>query len=93
MQGVSSAVQQVSQLAGGLGGGDDASLGELEKSDESSRRTEDLSKSEEEKDAAAAGQPDSERAPVEPPAAPAPPEPEKQPAQTRPAEVADEMNL
>ena len=96
MQGVSSAMQQVSQLAGGIGGGDDASLGELEKSDESdesSRRTEELTKDADEKDGAAAGQPDSERAPVEPPAAAAPPAPEKLPAQTRPAEVADEMNL
>lgn len=100
-QAVMQGVQQVSQLAGGFGG--DSSLDEFDKSDEHKRdesptRTEEPSKSESGRHAAP-GRPH-ERAPVEPPQAelgpraepPAPAE-EKTPAQTRPAEVAQRMNL
>jgi hypothetical protein len=102
-QGVMQGVQQVSQMAGGLGGADSAQ-GDLEKSDaqdESPTRPDDSSKSDSGQDAAASDRADAERAPVEqsrPEAgpreeSPAPAEEKKTPAQTRPAEVAQRMNL
>jgi hypothetical protein len=106
-QGIMQGVQQVGQMAGGMGGGDDASLGELEKvgehdTDESrTEKDEAPTSGEGKRDGAASGRPDEERAPVEPARpqtsprteVPAPPVEEKQPAQTRPAEVAQRMNL
>ena len=101
-QAVMQGVQQVSQLAGGIGG-DDSSLDEFDKADEHKRdesptRTEERPDSDSGRDAAP--RPPHERAPVESPRAelgpraepPAPAE-EKMPAQTRPAEVAQRMNL
>ncbi|WP_319452979.1 MULTISPECIES: hypothetical protein [unclassified Mycobacterium] len=91
-QGVMQGVQQVSQMAGGLGG-EDSSPGE------SSTRPDDPSKSESGQDGAALARDDAERAPVEqarPEAREEPPTPaeeKKTPAQTRPAEVAQRMNL
>lgn len=91
-QGIMQGVQQVGQMAGGLGGADPAP-------DESSTRPEDPSASESGQPGAASARADEERAPVEeskPEAGPReepPAEEKKTPAQTRPAEVAQRMNL
>jgi hypothetical protein len=102
-QGIMQGVQQVGQLAGGMGGGESVSLGqdELNKPDESSTHPkEEPSKSESAGDGAGPAGPHEERAPIEqgrPETTPREEPPthaeEKKPAQTRPAEVAQQMNL
>jgi hypothetical protein len=102
-QGIMQGVQQVSKLAGGMGGGESASLGqdELNKPDESlTHPKEEPSKSSSTQDGAGPARPHEERAPVEqgrPETTPREESPahaeEKKPAQTRPAEVAQQMNL
>ncbi|MDT5118265.1 MAG: hypothetical protein QOE30_4004 [Mycobacterium sp.] len=103
MQGVESAVQQVSQLTGGLGQDGDSSASDAQltadhKGDESSTRPAESPKTDQAHDGAAPGQPHGERAPDGQPHAAeqapvAPPADQKPPAQTRPAEVAQETNL
>ncbi|MDT5400164.1 MAG: hypothetical protein QOK33_3395 [Mycobacterium sp.] len=106
MQGVESAVQQVSQLTGGHGqdGGssvNDAQLTADHEGDESSTRPDEPAKPDQAHDGAAPGQPQGERAPDGQPGgtradtqqAPAPPTEQKPPAQTRPAEAAQQLNL
>jgi hypothetical protein len=99
MQGVESAVQQVSQLTGGLGqdGGSSASDAQLtadHEGDESSTRPDEPAKADQAHDGAAPAQPHGERAPDGQPhpseqAPVAPPAEQKPPAQTRPAESSE----
>ncbi|WP_319450283.1 MULTISPECIES: hypothetical protein [unclassified Mycobacterium] len=90
MQGVESAVQQVSQLTGGLGQDGDSSVSDAQltgehKGDESRTRPDEPAKAEQAHEGAAADQPHAaEQAPVAPPAD------QKPPAQTRPAESGPE---
>lgn len=87
-QAIVQGMQQVSQLAGGLGGESDA------EKDEESSPEEDRAEEPKPEKAAAAERTGAERAPVEPlvtqrdsNVAPVEPAPEKQPAQTRPAQT------
>lgn len=100
MQGVSTVMQQVGQMAGGLAGDDAAKETEAERA-EAARDAEPIDEERDEQlDGAAPGGPHPERAPVEPPATandsrettPSTPS-ERPPAQTRPAEIAQQMNL
>jgi hypothetical protein len=100
MQGVESAVQQVSQLTGGLGQDGDSSASDAQltgdhKADESSTRPDEPAKTEQAHEGAGPGQPHSERAPDGQPHATeqapvAPAAEQKPPAQTRPAESGPE---
>lgn len=104
MQGVSQAMQQVSQLAGGMGGGDDAKSATEQQEQQRERLEAERVEQQRHEEGrhqpgAAPATPQGERAPVEP-AAPqgdstpaGPPIGELQPAQTRPAEIASRMNL
>jgi hypothetical protein len=101
MKGVESAVQQVSQLTGGLGQDGDSSVSDAQltaehKGDESSTRPDEPARTDQAHEGAAPGQPHSERAPDGPPHAAeqapvAPPVERKPPAQTRPTESGPEM--